>query len=225
MSLPSKFEPRADRSKRTMRIWSDPAAEAYSKRTGLFSWRSSGAALFSFAAMMSASLFIAARLDGWLLSGVLVAAVALSVLAVATLLVNEPRQTILKLEEAGKVSRVAFHARRYFSRQAWGDESDSFFSKLDDGKTLFLRGQYLHGFAETTGDAEPARPRSFPHAEFEISRHALRAQVLDIAGRGELPAPDFRAPASKPASRDGRCDGELLDEPYDVLLSAARRVS
>ena len=128
-------------------------------------------------------------------------------------------ELVAGLDAAGLVSREKFSARRCFSVTETGDEGPHYYLELDDGRVLFLSGQYLHDYAEIVDDPELNRPASFPCERFEILRHKTEGHVLSIACEGRLLVPELEAPPfSRRDFRRVPADGAIIaDKTFDQL--------
>jgi len=106
------------------------------------------------------------------------------------------------------------------------DEGLHYYLELDDGRVLFLSGQYLYDYEP---DAELARPRKFPCTEFTVRRHKDEGWVADIVCGGTVLEPDvvlhpFRVKAWRTNAVPG--DGQVLsDARYGELKRARLSVS
>lgn len=81
---------------------------------------------------------------------------------------------------AGHVKSTRYTIRDAVAVEEAEDEGLSFYLLLDDGRTLFLSGQYLY---------EAADDREFPWASFEIVQAPVAGHVLRIARRGPVLRP------------------------------------
>lgn len=91
------------------------------------------------------------------------------------------------------------------------DEGLSYYLLLDDGRTLFLSGQYLY---------EPAEEDGFPWAAFEVVRVPIGGWVLRMVRHGPTLTPSHtRAPFSDAeyASRAVPPDGTIALRDFEAL--------
>ncbi|KRG47312.1 hypothetical protein ARC20_02985 [Stenotrophomonas panacihumi] len=127
---------------------------------------------------------------------------------------------IADLHAQGLLQREAFQAKRAFAVAEFEDEGSHYFIELDDGRVLYLGGQYLYDFEPLEADdGEPEQQRSFPCREFEVLRHRQAGYVVDIVCRGQVLEPELVAPPfGKREMRDLPEDGELIvDRDYETL--------
>ena len=91
------------------------------------------------------------------------------------------------------------------------DEGLSYYLLLDDGRTLYLSGQYLH---------EPADEGGFPWAAFEVVRVPIGGWVLRMARHGPALTPSHaRAPFSDAEHASGAvpADGTIALRDFEAL--------
>jgi hypothetical protein len=94
------------------------------------------------------------------------------------------------------------------------DEGLSYYLLLDDGRTLFLSGQYLYQPAES----------GFPWTSFEIVQTPVRRDVLRVVPRGPRLAPSrTRGPFSDREYQSGTVpdDGSIEARDFNALKSGA----
>lgn len=130
---------------------------------------------------------------------------------------------IADLQTQGLLQREAFQATRAFAVAEFEDEGSHYFIELDDGRVLYLGGQYLYDFEPLEADdGEPEQLRSFPCTQFEVLRHRQAGYVVDIVCRGQVLEPELMAPPfGKREMRDLPEDGELIvDRDYEALKRA-----
>ena len=87
------------------------------------------------------------------------------------------------------------------------DETAPYYLELDDGRVLFLVGQYLRG-------DEPGR--LFPNRQLLITRLPLSGTILEVQCLGEAFAPSAQLPAFTALEHQERqvpVDGQLLEGP------------
>ncbi len=128
-------------------------------------------------------------------------------------------EQILELEQKGLLVKDDYKARRAFGVDEFEDEGSHYFIELEDGRVLYLNGQYLY-------DYEPVgikQPRTFPCTEFTLLRHKDERWVVDLQCRGSALEPESVAPSfSKSDFKAGLIpsDGEIIRErTYDQIKS------
>jgi hypothetical protein len=97
------------------------------------------------------------------------------------------------------------------------DEGLSYFVALDDGRVLFLSGQYLY---------EPVERGAFPARRFEVVRTALAGTVLSVTSLGPALAPGFtRSPFTDAEFRSANLpeDGAILPGPLATWRESLAR--
>ncbi|MCL1888067.1 MAG: hypothetical protein FWF96_04265 [Kiritimatiellaeota bacterium] len=117
------------------------------------------------------------------------------------------------------LQRERFRAVRAFQVEEFEDEGSQYFIELEDGRVLFLVGQYMdgHGPCEAWGNA-PATPRAFPCVEFEVLRHRVEKYALDVACHGAVLEPECVAPSFGDNDDFPPEDGTLIsDRSYDEI--------
>ena len=125
-------------------------------------------------------------------------------------------------EKLGLLAGEQFSARRVFEVEEFEDEGRHFFLELEDGRVLFLCGQYLYDYGEISDDAELNQPASFPCTKFEVRRHKNEGWVHSIICLGTYLKPDAKLPHYSRAYQKNYgipSDGDILTTPYDVLFS------
>lgn len=106
----------------------------------------------------------------------------------------------------GTVTSTTYTIRDVVSVEEAEDEGLSYYLLLDDGRTLFLSGQYLY---------EPAS-KGFPWASFEIVRVTAGGRVLDVLPRGISIRPSaIRQPFSADDYRSGKLPQDGTIETID----------
>lgn len=131
-------------------------------------------------------------------------------------------EQIADLEAEGLIQRDSFTARRAFQVEESEDEGSHYYIELDDGRVLFLSGQYLYDFEEIADDPELNQPRSFPCTAFDVVRHRTEGFVINLDCKGAVLEPEILAPPfGKKDFKEDRVpeDGEVVDTPYDILKS------
>lgn len=129
-------------------------------------------------------------------------------------------EQIADLESRGKLLIQPYRAVRSFTVEEFEDEGSHYYIELDDGRVLYLNGQYLYGFEEITDDPDCNQQRSFPCTEFEVLRHKQAGYVIDIRCAGSVLEPEVVAPSfSKEQLRRGIPeDGDIIeDKTYESL--------
>jgi hypothetical protein len=128
--------------------------------------------------------------------------------------------TVEELEKQGLIEVREFSARRAFQVYEFEDEGPAYFVELEDGRVLYLCGQYLDDVVEITDDPESNQPALFPCARFR-----LRTRKDTGGGIGLEPlSPFFGVDAEFPpfTHKDFKAgwipsDGQILSESYDAL--------
>ncbi len=123
-------------------------------------------------------------------------------------------------EKLGLLVSEEFSARRAFEVQEFEDEGLHFFLELEDGRVLFLCGQYLYDYQEISDDPELNQKATFPCARFEVRRHKTEHWVHSIVCHGAYLKPEANLPHFSKAYRKAfgfPSDGEILTVPYDEL--------
>lgn len=117
------------------------------------------------------------------------------------------------LEERGLLVSTDYRATRAFQVDEVEDEGPHYFVELEDGRVLYLNGQYLFEYEETDDDLELTQPRRFPCTEFTVRRHWDAGYVIDLLCGGRVLEPEVVAPPfSDRDYREGRIpdDGEII---------------
>lgn len=126
-----------------------------------------------------------------------------------------------ELKESGQIETSAFSAMRAFGVEEFEDEGLSYYLELDDGRVLFLNGQYLYDVEPMTDDPEYHQKRRFPCSRFTILRHKTEGYAVDIQCHGTVIEPEFIAsPFRDQDWREGSVpeDGEIISHTgYDGL--------
>ena len=63
------------------------------------------------------------------------------------------------------------------------DEGPYFLIELEDGRVLYLNGQYLEDYVDPVADTQSPAP--FPCTNFTMSRHPTHDTIVDIACAGK----------------------------------------
>lgn len=129
---------------------------------------------------------------------------------------------IAQLEANGLIQRDHFKATRAFSLDEFEDEGCHYYIELEDGRVLYLNGQYLYDYDPIENDDNPeeAQVRTFPCTEFEIVRHKTEEYVICLECKGQVLEPEVEAPHfTKVDFKANRIpeDGTILSESYDKL--------
>lgn len=168
-----------------------------------------GAGLFVFASMLLL-VVILGRLDmfdrapTWIV-GPAIAVFMLAMMAVSQWLFNRrgsnpfgKRKTteehVRELEQLVYLESVSFRARRAFGVEEFEDEGLHYFLELEDGRVLFLSGQYLYDYEPISDDPELNQARPFPCTEFTVRRHKKDGYVVDLVCGGTVLEPELVAP-------------------------------
>lgn len=123
-------------------------------------------------------------------------------------------------EKLGLLSDEQFSAKRAFEVQEYEDEGLHFFLELDDGRVLFLCGQYLYGYQEISDDPELNQPAQFPCTKFVVRRHKLEHWVHSIECHGPYLKPDVKLPNYSKAyiNANGHpSDGQIFETSFETL--------
>lgn len=123
-------------------------------------------------------------------------------------------------EKEGLLTAEMFNARRAFEVEEFEDEGLHFFLELEDGRVLFLCGQYLYDYQEITDDPDFNQPARFPCTSFTVKRHKTELWVHSIECAGPYLKPEAKFPHYSKAYQRAHgfpCDGDLLDVPYEEV--------
>ena len=198
---------------------SDELAVITAPPARLFGWLTGIAPAVAFLALsVLVQLFMASYLDGpppWVVSAALGGGVG-GASAWYALVQYRARQALARRVAAQAAERGAGHviATTYDVRDAIRveqseDEGLSFYLLLDDGRTLFLSGQYLDDAAE----------QGFPWVRFETVRAPIRGWIIAVHPLGaSLPGGRARAPFTEKELTALPKDGALLS--IDFTASA-----
>jgi hypothetical protein len=136
-------------------------------------------------------------------------------------------EQIRALEANGLLADEDYAATRAFEVEEFEDEGMHFFVELEDGRVLFLSGQYLYDYEP---DARAGKPRRFPCSAFTVRRHKVERYAVDLICNGKIIEPEVLAPAfGEEVWTDGAVpgDGEIISGTYEEIkrarLAAARR--
>jgi hypothetical protein len=136
---------------------------------------------------------------------------------------------IQHLEESGLLVDEQYRATRAFAVEEFEDEGSAYFVELEDGRVLFLMGQYLYDYEPIEDDPELNQPRIFPCTEFTLRRHREEGYVADLVCTGEPFEPEVTvAPFGEEIYEKGGVpeDGEIVEgRSYEELkrVHMARR--
>jgi hypothetical protein len=123
-------------------------------------------------------------------------------------------QQLAELEVAGQIGRGNFQAKRAIFIDEFEDEGISYFIELDNGRTLFLSGQYLYDYEPTLESRESSQPRKFPCTEFELLYNRVTHENLGIDCKGLSLNPEaFCAPFSREDF-----ENQLIPEDGQIIL-------
>lgn len=117
-----------------------------------------------------------------------------------------------RLKNAGLLLSQPYVVQRAFRIAESAVEGPHYFLETDDGRVLYLAGQYL--YQEDDNEL-------FPTPAFTIVRHADHGYVVDLVCEGERLSLEADLPAC-PQSWDGLEDGQWLRGSFDELLAACR---
>lgn len=187
-----------------------------------------GAGLFVYAAMLALVALlghwgVVDRAPAWLV-GIGIALFALGASVLVMWLFNSRRsragggrtaaEFLAELERLGLLETATFRATRAFGVQEFEDEGLHYFLELDDGRVLFLSGQYLYDYEPITDDPGMNQPRMFPCTEFTVRRHRTERYGIDILCGGRVLEPEAVGPpfskkawAAKQVPEDGQILG------------------
>jgi hypothetical protein len=125
-----------------------------------------------------------------------------------------------ELEALDLIESADFRATRAFGVEEAEDEGLHYYLELEDGRVLFLSGQYLYDSEPITDDPGGNQPRLFPCTDFTVRRHKKERYVVELQCRGRALEPEAVAHAfHRVAGSDGfPQDGELIaDRTYDEV--------
>lgn len=149
------------------------------------------AALFAFGGMAALAMLFGALdlLEGPSFAPILLFVVLQGlIVALAYFLFNPGFPSIEELESRGLVEETHYRAKRAFGIEDYNDEGPHYVVELEDGRVLYLVGQYLYEYEPITDDSEPDlnEPRKFPCTEFVLFRHKQKGHVLDLKCGGQV---------------------------------------
>jgi hypothetical protein len=128
----------------------------------------------------------------------------------------------LDYEKLGLLESEEFSVKRAFEVEEYEDEGLHFFLELEDGRVLFLCGQYLYDYQEVSEDPELNQKASFPCSRFEVRRHKTEHWVHSIICHGPYLKPEAKLPHYSKAYQKAfgfPSDGEISPISYDGLFS------
>ena len=136
-------------------------------------------------------------------------------------------ETLRRLALDGLLVCEIFRARRAFRVEEFEDEGSHYYVELDDGRVLFLSGQYLYDCEPELDGKAVVRPRLFPCTEFAVWRHRQQHYVVYMICGGIVLEPEFVAPhfvTSDFDLDDFPSDGDIVSgRPYDSLKADRSR--
>lgn len=161
---------------------------------------------------------------------------SLSVLSFATggtmawFVMGRPRSKLTAFDtpdydSLGLLASRKFKAERAFEVEPFEDEGPHFFIGLEDGKVLFLCGQYLFDYLEITDDSDLTQAASFPSTAFEVRSHKTEHWTHSIICRGQYLRPEIKLPhySKRFMKRFGApTDGEVFDVSFEEMLARVR---
>lgn len=112
--------------------------------------------------------------------------------------------------ERGKVNVTECRPVNAIQIEEDGNNGTAFFLDIEDGKTLFLKGQYLN-----------RGQFSFPSTDFEIIKAPRSGIIVDLIIKGDyLPPQDVRKPYTRDDYLDGKVpfDGDIIEKPISEVL-------
>jgi hypothetical protein len=140
----------------------------------------------------------------WLLS-IVMASLFLALTIAALVLFNAPggwrlnkldhAAVVKELEDQGLLASETFNAKRAFQVEEFEDEGSHYYLELEDGRVLFLSGQYLYDYEPLKHGNTIVQPRRFPNTQFVVRRHVAKHYVVDILCGGPVIEPEVLAPS------------------------------
>ena len=139
-----------------------------------------------------------------------------------------PDENLANLRSAGLLVEERFRVRRAFEVREFEDEGRHLFLELEDGRVLFMSGQYLYDYGvDPSGPAE-AGPWSFPATDFLVLRHRDEHWVCDIEPSGRTLAPQAEVRAFTPKDYSAERvpeDGEIITtQTFEELVASEGRL-
>ncbi len=117
-----------------------------------------------------------------------------------------------QLDHEGQLMKDAYYVSRVFVIRT--TTGPAYYIGLDDGRVLFLHGDYL---AEYDG-RKPLTARAFPCTDFSTLRDKTTGQILGLSCTGTRLDPEFTAPENP--TRSLPADGTLItDRSYSAIKS------
>ncbi len=126
-------------------------------------------------------------------------------------------RNVRRMEQAGELEVEELTIRRAFAVEELGDEGAHYFLELEDGRALYLGGQYLWDYEEEDGSLR------FPCGRFELRRHRRKAYTVDLVCHGPPLPLDFTAPSTawdRAFREDPPEDGQFFPEGSYAELRA-----
>jgi hypothetical protein len=111
---------------------------------------------------------------------------------------------------AGGVAEVTrFHATKAIRVEELEDEGGGYFLHLENGRTLFLRGQHLFDLEEN---------KKFPCSEFEVARGPKSGAILNLVCCGSyFPSQKIIAPFRQPDLKAVPTDGDIVAVSWEKI--------
>jgi hypothetical protein len=107
----------------------------------------------------------------------------------------EHAAAVKELEDQGVLVSETFTAKRSFQVEEFEDEGSHYYLELEDGRVLFLGGQYLYKFEPLKQANGIVQPRRFPNTQFVVRRHSAEQYVVDIRCDGLVIEPEALTPS------------------------------
>lgn len=133
------------------------------------------------------------------------------------------------LKSRGLLTSTHHRARRAFEVSERADEGPGYFIELEDGRVLFLQGQYLYDYGPIEDEEEPesSQERQFPCTEFILHHHKKYRTLLVVECKGTALEPECIVP---PFSNEHRKEGLapddediITDRSYDEIKAKLQR--
>lgn len=118
-----------------------------------------------------------------------------------------------RLRNAGQLVTQPYAIRRAFRIAESAVEGPHYFLETNDGRVLYLAGQYLY---------QEDGAELFPSPSIILERHAEHGYVVDLVCEGERLPLEADLPAA-PRAWEGLEDGQWLEGTFDEQLAACRR--
>ena len=123
---------------------------------------------------------------------------------------REPVKTAADFERLGLAVRESYRAKRAFKVEEFEDEGPHYFVELDDGRVLYLSGQYLYDIP------------NFPCGQFQALRDTEHGWIIGVEPQSPTMPLDATLPSFQPKDYKSDLvpgDGDILPSGYDDLLS------